>query len=399
MDTNSTGGRGGAATRVDRDGAKLWSKNMKALERTRKRCLTLLILVRWIDIFFLTAISILIVAYIQKPIIDKLSVWIENVGTGWHPEFALILYSIIPIAFCYWLNRIGGFRWKDLNLIYSWSNPPTWYCAVLVLCIFPICSNLFDTGIIEKDLLPYYLAFWGILFLPLTALGLISKCTRPYDSNEQYRMSSQPNTNNLEMISSDPQKLIEWLQKEQPIELPDEDLFDAVTIANRIAERLLNDPPENIAFIGNYGSGKTSVLNLVRYILERNNSIVLSVSGWAFEDGNFTNHILTHIMKKISKETDCVSAALLPIKFQNTFMNLDLGLFNFCKLFLTFDDPNVAIKKLNDILVRSQRKLAIFIEDIDRNNSPNFDKEVYSLFNYFGDQNNISFVITHGGII
>jgi hypothetical protein len=273
----------------------------------------------------------------------------------------------------------------------------------------PICSYYFDTGILDKDLIWYNAIIWGVIFLPLTIFGLLLAIFRwlltilgrpgkQVDGLPQHNQSHN-DKNNLESMSKNPDLLIEWLKKESPIEATEDDLFDAVPIANRIARSMLSDPPKNISLIGNYGSGKTSVLNMVSKLLEQKNVIVIPISTWAFQDGSFVDYILKHIIQKVSQETDCISTVLIPLKYQNALQQLDLGMFSFIKLFLSLETPEELIEKVNNILVMADKKVAVFIEDVDRNNSPGFTGEVYSLFNYFSGQSKISFVITHGGVI
>lgn len=259
----------------------------------------------------------------------------------------------------------------------------------------PICSYYFDTGILDKDLIWYNAIICGIIYFPLTVFRWPRKQVADLPQYNQ----SHHNKNNLESMSKNPDQLIEWLKKESPIEATQDDLFDAVPIANRIARSMLSDPPKNISLIGDYGSGKTSVLNLVSKLLEQKNVIVIPISAWAFQDGSFVDYILRHIIQKVSQETDCISMALIPLKYQNAFQQLDLGMFSFVKLFLSLEAPEELIEKVNNLLIMADKKIAVFIEDVDRNNSPGFTGEVYSLFNYFSRQSKISFVITHGGVI
>jgi hypothetical protein len=364
---------------------------------------------RWIDILVLTIVSAIITAYIQRPIIDNISACIENTCARWHSVFAFLVYLTIITSIICCLKTSGGFRWKDLDLKRSCFNPPAWYASILTICLMPICSYYFDTGILDKDLIWYNAIIWGVIFLPLTIFGLLLAIFRwlltilgrpgkQVDGLPQHNQSHN-DKNNLESMSKNPDLLIEWLKKESPIEATEDDLFDAVPIANRIARSMLSDPPKNISLIGNYGSGKTSVLNMVSKLLEQKNVIVIPISTWAFQDGSFVDYILKHIIQKVSQETDCISTVLIPLKYQNALQQLDLGMFSFIKLFLSLETPEELIEKVNNILVMADKKVAVFIEDVDRNNSPGFTGEVYSLFNYFSGQSKISFVITHGGVI
>lgn len=348
----------------------------------------------------------------QKIVIIKLSQWLYAVTYDWQHIPALIIFLIIPVSIIYILKKIGGFRFRDFDILNSYSNPPTWYAALIVICLYPIVAYHYNGGSLDRWQYGF-IGFVLLVFLIVTItcmlirfllrlVALIIMFVRLLISKYSTKHMSKAVTkkDGLKELTENPEKLIEWLQKEEPINSCNEDYFNATPIANRIADRLLKDPPETISFIGNYGSGKTSVLNLAGIRLEQNGVLVLSLSAWAFEDGKFINYVITHIINKIAQKTDCISVSLLPFQFQNTFQQLDLGIFNFIKLFIHTESPEELVKKINDILVRAGNKITVFIEDIDRNKSPDdIGQEIYSSFNYFSAQKNVSFVITCGGII
>lgn len=353
---------------------------------------------RWLDILYLTITCIFISVYIRGPI-QNLSAYFQSIGHEWNTEFALVVFAVVPIAMFFCLKAIGGFRWKDFDLIYSWSNPPAWYAAVIVVCVFPALRYWLDSGDIKPPLLWFNMLVWVTLFaagtiIPMVARNLSLLCDSPKDKNPA---SSSQGT--FGQITENPEKLVKWLEKETPIENREDDLFGAFATAKRIVSTLGKVPPQNIFFIGSYGSGKTSTLNLVAEILRDQGVIVLHISAWAYEESRLTGHILKHIIKEISKHTDCISLSLLPLKFQSTFLNLNLGIFNFVKLLMAFDSPEDLIRKIDNILKLSGHNMVIFLEDIDRNPNPNIQQEVYSLFHYFSNKNRISFVITHGGVV
>lgn len=69
-----------------------------------------------------------------------------------------------------------------------------------------------------------------------------------------------------------------------PIQNPEEDLLNGLSVARAI-HRVLRTAPRNwstrIGLYGQWGSGKTSILNLLRQLEERDHSIVLCFSAWA----------------------------------------------------------------------------------------------------------------------
>ena len=115
------------------------------------------------------------------------------------------------------------------------------------------------------------------------------------------------------------------------------------------------------------------------------------------ENKKLITYILENIVNEILKYSDCFCISFLPLDFQNIFLNNSWGIFDVLKLIFAFENPESLIRKLNDILKRSNKKLIIFLEDIDRNQDTNIHHQLYLLFNYFSNADCISFVVTYGG--
>ncbi len=294
------------------------------------------------------------------------------------------------------LKVIGGFRFRDFDVFYSFINPPAWYAALLGVCLYPVLSFFLNTSpYLDKSLF-----YWNIIIcVLLLAIGTtISKLWRSYLQGSKQNESPEPNNQmQSNRFAGDIEKFIEWLQKEKPINAPDDDLSDSILTARRITRALTKEPFKTISLIGPYGSGKTSILKLAQKELEKQKGkLIIFISAWGYEDKKLTGYILRNIVRQISKHTDCLSISLVPLNFQNIFINHSWGLFNFLKFVFAFESPDSLIRKINDVLKRSDKELIIFLEDIDRNQNKNIHHQLYSLFNYFVEMDSISFVVSYG---
>jgi len=118
-----------------------------------------------------------------------------------------------------------------------------------------------------------------------TAIG---KLRRSYLQQNEQSEAIEPNSQiTLSEFSKEPEGLIKWLQKEKPIDGTDDDIFDSIVVARRIARTLTEKPFKTISLIGPYGSGKTSILNLAQKELEKQKSkLIISISAWGYEEKN-----------------------------------------------------------------------------------------------------------------
>ena len=78
--------------------------------------------------------------------------------------------------------------------------------------------------------------------------------------------------------------------RDVPVEVVEDDLLNGIGVAHAMHRVISSAPSEwstRIGLFGAWGSGKTSVLNLLRRLEESDGSLVISFSAWAAssEDG------------------------------------------------------------------------------------------------------------------
>src|SRR5689334_12469412 len=76
-----------------------------------------------------------------------------------------------------------------------------------------------------------------------------------------------------------------YLQSDEPITRRTEDRLDRARLAEAIADQVLHSPPGQgfvIAIDGAWGSGKTSVLNMIEEVVDLQEIVVLRFNPWLF---------------------------------------------------------------------------------------------------------------------
>ena len=163
-----------------------------------------------------------------------------------------------------------------------------------------------------------------------------------------------------------------------PIELPKQDLLGRMPFAVDLAhalEGIEDDRPLVVAVTGKWGSGKTSLMNLVAHVMEEGASPVVRFNPWQFVD---VEHLVRELFASLEKgvrgtseirqmqevedllETVGELAGLLP---QTWFSKL-LALL--AKLLGRASSIERARSRLKNAFKKLERRIVILVDDLDR---------------------------------
>jgi len=221
----------------------------------------------------------------------------------------------------------------------------------------------------------------------------------------------------LAEITADPAKLIEWIERETPIDTPAEDVLGATTFAKRILRLLRRQPVQAIGVVGPYGCGKSSILNLVAHyitcapgeLVDDDTSdgqnlwpigemVVCWVKSWGQTEGNAAQHILRAAVRELSQHTDCIGLEDMPRRYRDAMAQPAGVIGRVINQFVGFDvEPDTILRRLDTVLKRAGKRLIIIIEDVDRNRGgEGFVNEIGSLLDNLKGLQNLSFVLAIG---
>ena len=212
---------------------------------------------------------------------------------------------------------------------------------------------------------------------------------------------------------------------DKPIESSEQDLLGRITFSKQLGEAIYKyDGKDGLVIVvfGKWGTGKTSILNMVvneiNYLSESDDErpIIVNFSPWNYTDKNnlisiFFDDLRKKIkfnsnnekMKQIVKAIDQYSGVLNLLSYtsvvinQNWIMMLKYPLKYFYQYIRgkILEDTNLAKAKTNleKVLVKSNQKIIVIIDDIDRLTNTQI-RDIFQLVKQVGNFPNIIYILS-----
>lgn len=376
---------------------------------------------RWIDLSLMTFVAflfwVLFYPLLESAthhftlLLDPLPVWMR------FPTISLL----VGFVWCM-LIRLGGFRFSDIFPSILLRYPPVWLFGIIgtIFYLWFISDyhndsfNSVGLGNLGIDI--------GSIVLGMVIAGLWNFYRPTHGKTYPQRpKENMRRVNNFNSIIENPEKLFQWIEQELPIDNPSKDLFGFTPIAKKIVSILIQQTTRTIGVVGPYGSGKSSLLNLVEYYLsayrdtchsnpphtKSNDSseriftgkmLVCRIDGWGRSKGSIAQQILTIAVRRLSLEIDCLSIITVPARYRESFTGFKSPWATIISALLGPDeDPIRILERIDMILRATNMRLIIFLEDVDRNVSDAMIRdEMPSLLDRLHYLNNISFILAIG---
>ena len=189
---------------------------------------------------------------------------------NWPLYIQFLMVTLIAGVLWFFLINLGGFNVKHLCGGRLIRYPPTWLAGVTGAFIYLLITqdNTESVGRIGlKDFL--LLICWSPILLGVIIATVLSILF----GHQRRRFSNKPNDSvhhqSSETLIDDPHQLYLWIEDESPIYFPFHDLFGLARISRRIANILLKKYTRTVGIVGTYGSGKTSLLNIVESVVSQ----------------------------------------------------------------------------------------------------------------------------------
>jgi len=210
------------------------------------------------------------------------------------------------------------------------------------------------------------------------------------------------------------EELDAWLADDQPVRTESESLFVAHSgVARRILQRLLSEPSQgstvlpSIALIGPYGSGKTSICNLVEYFYRKDKEtrqmpelLFCRFEAWQFLSAEAAVRNLIEVAAdRIRELADVAALWRIPEKYIEAIKATGGRWSNFLTILLGGrDNPEEIVSAMGDVLVRLNVRLVIFVDDFDRIEEDSFatQQAIAKALNQLQNLPNTQYIISVG---
>jgi hypothetical protein len=176
-------------------------------------------------------------------------------------------------------------------------------------------------------------------------------------------------------------------------------LFNRDLYVHRILKNIESDNASSqIALCGEYGAGKTSILNQIQSDLKIKGWLIVKIDSWGIDSSTIGQYILQETVNELTSRFDVSSFRTLPLDYQQALKSSNSWLYAFYKS-ITGQPNSITdqLTKLDSILKVTNTKLLIRIEDIDRNpNSAEYCNSLAVILDKLKSLNNLNFIIATG---
>lgn len=177
-------------------------------------------------------------------------------------------------------------------------------------------------------------------------------------------------------------------------------LFNRELYVNRIVSYIKSAGSKSaqIAICGDYGAGKTTILNKVSNKLKESNYVVVRIDSWGVDSSAIGRYILREIINNLAERFDTSSFQSLPLDYQQAIKSSNSWLY---AVFKSIVGQPKSVKdqltKLDKILAQTNSQVLVIIEDIDRNpNSVEYCSALASILDKLKLLEQLHFIIASG---
>lgn len=308
---------------------------------------------------------------------------VKSRGATALPSWSLALSALLILTLLIHLAYSPrGWRWGALlGLRHFWTHPPTWVGAILGLTF-----TYFVGACVPELRLPVVMTTSECILL--SAIGLATAAFLPFYAwkkwpNEMQSHTQADQTTPLPRSGSNPlPNLLDfsavktWLKDDRPVESQDGDRFGYQRCGSRMALRMRQTPLPSQAVVGQLGSGKSTLGNLVGDELRKTEEKVpnalpvrlVRVELWPFETPKAAvEGILNTLLDQISEDVNILGLRSIPAQYTNAMQAID----GWPKILATLlngspSSPANLLGRIDRVATAIGIRYVLWVEDLER---------------------------------
>ena len=296
--------------------------------------------------------------------------WVRSINLPYSPFFVKVATLLGTFLLFYLFLepiRVRRGQWST----YAWY-PPLWLSPLLA-CAFAAWADRLPVAMRPHALSPHWQQ--PHIVLPIIGVFLLAMAARQFPRSSPPKPSTRP-CRTIPDASDDIRspgtwswsRIHEWISaNEQPITADRQDLFARAPVADRIAEALRDG--RSVALLGAFGTGKSSVLNLVLASLRQHSTtaIVAKLDVWAVPRPEDAPRVaLNHIIDALDHHVDTVGLRGLPLTYQRLVAALPVRSISRVLGLHTQGDSVAELRRLAPVLEVLNARLILVVEDVER---------------------------------
>ena len=319
---------------------------------------------RWFGVVFLAVMGVLAFEWILPPG-WRLAKEMHDTFTWWFLGFSTVTVTSVLL----WV-LLEPISLRRAHLANMWWYPPTWVALVLAFLLVVILE-IFAPSLRHPGTTPRWLRLEELIAISVSIGGavLLRHMARGRRIRQPQRGTDPPPV----VTTPSPQRwtwndIRDWLSRgERPIEDVASDLLGRGSLSTRVAVQLTEG--RSVALLGPLGSGKSSVLNLVRTRLRESASttILVDFDVWAVPRAEEVPRLaLARIVEALDNYVDTIALRDVPATYQRLVAAAPVSNLSRALGLDTESDSTETLQRLDEILGALDARLVLIVEDAER---------------------------------
>jgi KAP family P-loop domain len=279
--------------------------------------------------------------------------------------------AVVGITVVLLFHLLHPLRLSHTQFRYLFRYPPL--LVSVVLSLFAVAGRRLLDPAPMRAAVPIPIPWWTIAIILVSAsVALVLARSLSPDPVTATAPREQDQLGSLNWLAID-----KWVREEQPSQI---DLLGHLSIAHRIARVLalpLSTSEESVALVGEFGSGKTTILQWVQAELRKSSNpqvIVSWVSCWGLSDSiSAAVLIIERMLDTLQGVVDVTPVRGLPQAYRRVLEHERLGVIQRLVGSDTEEDLLKRLNTLTGVLRQLNLRVVIFVEDVDRTPGAGFE--------------------------